>query len=245
MLNKSHPAPLYFQVKESLMNKINDHVFRVGELIPSETELQEEYNVSRITIRRAVRDLVQEGYLKTQQGKGTFVSRPKASQQLNLITSWAETMTNLGMHPKTKHIQFSEVSAPMKIVKLLNMQLGEKVYKIERLRYADDEPVCWMINYLNPQFVPELLTKGLIGESLYETLEKRYNITLSMAVETVEAIAAKGKEASLLNIRRGSPLLHVTRTTYDADGIPVEVVMASSKADKYAYTVQLVDRPKK
>lgn len=245
MLNKSQPIPLYFQIKESLMNKIKSHFYQVGNLIPSETELQQEYKVSRITIRRAVRELVQEGYLTTRQGKGTFVSKPKASQELNLITSWAETMTALGMHPETKQIQFSEITAPINIVKLLDVSLGDKIYKIERLRYADNEPVCWMINYLNPQYVPDLLKKGLIGESLYETLEKRYNIILHMAVETVEAKAAKGKEASMLNIRRGSPLLHVTRTTYDGDGVPVEVVMATSRADKYAYTVQLVGRPKK
>lgn len=245
MLNKSQPIPLYFQIKENLMNKIRSHFYEVGNLIPSETELQEEYKVSRITIRRAVRELVQEGYLTTHQGKGTFVSKPKASQELNLITSWAETMMSLGMQPETKYIQFSEITAPVNIVNLLNISLGDKTYKIERLRYADNEPVCWMFNYLNPRYVPDLLKKGLIGESLYETLEKRYNIILNMAVETVEAKAAKGKEASLLHIRRGAPLLYVTRTTYDTYGIPIEVVTAASRADKYAYTVQLVGRPKK
>jgi GntR family transcriptional regulator len=245
LLNKSQPIPLYFQIKESLLNKIKNHIFQDGNLIPSETELQEEYKVSRITIRRAVRELVHEGYLTTRQGKGTFVSKPKARQELNLITSWAETMTNLGMHPETKQIQLSEIAAPMNIVKLLNVSLGDKIYKLERLRYADNEPVCWMINYLNPEFVPDLLKKGLIGESLYETLEKRYKINLSMAIETVESKAARSKESSMLNIRRGAPLLHITRTTYNEDGIPIEVVMASSRADKYAYTVQLVGRPKK
>ena len=245
MLNKSQPIPLYFQIKENLMYKIKSHLYEVGNLIPSETELQQEYKVSRITIRRAVRELVQEGYLTTRQGKGTFVSKPKASQELNLITSWAETMMWLGMHPETKHIQFSEVTAPINIVKSLSMSVGDKIYKIERLRYANNEPVCWMVNYLNPRYVPELLKKGLIGESLYETLEKRYNIILNAAVEKVEAKAATGKEASLLNIRRGSPLLYVTRTTYDADDIPIEVVTAASRADKYAYTVQLAGRPKK
>jgi len=245
LLDKSQPIPLYYQIKENLMSKIKDNHFQVSDLIPSETELQELYKVSRITIRRAIRELVQEGYLITRQGKGTFVSKPKASQELNLITSWAETMMNLGMHPQTKYIQYSEVSVPMDVAKLLNIPLGEKAYKIERLRYADNEPICWMVNYLNPQYVPDLIKTGMLGESLYETLEKRYNIILSIAVEKVEAKAARSKEAYLLNVKRGAPLLHVTRTTYDADNNPIEVVMASSRADKYAYSVKLTGRPQK
>ena len=80
MLDKSRPIPLYYQVKESLLEKIKSNQFKVGDLIPSESELQEEYNVSRITIRRAIQELVQEGHLHTVQGRGTFVSKPKVSQ---------------------------------------------------------------------------------------------------------------------------------------------------------------------
>jgi len=245
LLDKSQPVPLYYQVKESLMEKINNKYFQVGDLIPSETELQETYKVSRITIRRAIQELVQEGYLFTQQGKGTFVSKPKVNQELNLITSWAETMMELGLHPETKSMQCFEEPAPLNIAKLLAIPTGEGIYRIERLRYADDEPICLMTNYLNPKYVPGLLEKGLVAESLYETLENNYNIVLNRAVETVEAKAAKAKEASLLNIKRGAPLLHITRVTYDINDNPIEVVMAASRADKYAYTIKLVGRPKK
>ncbi len=245
MINKSQPLPLYYQVKEDILDKISQEIFQVGDIIPSENELQSMYRVSRITIRRAIQELVQEGYLSAQQGKGTFVSQPKATQELNVITSWAETMMNLGMHPETKNIQFSEESSSVTVAKMLNVDPGERVYKIERLRYAAGEPICIMVNYLIPELVPGLIQKGLVGESLYETLEKRYNIVMERAVETVEACAANVREAELLNIKKGSPLLRVKRVTYGSDDRVIEIVIAVSRADKYSYTINLLGRPKK
>ena len=178
MLDKSRPIPLYYQVKESLLEKIKSNQFKVGDLIPSESELQEEYNVSRITIRRAIQELVQEGHLYTRQGRGTFVSKPKVSQELNLITSWAETMAAMGMRPETKRIEYFEEPAPVNIARLLDIPIGDKVYRIERLRYADGEPTCIMTNYLTVACRGSLYwIKG--SESLYETLEKHYSIVLT------------------------------------------------------------------
>jgi GntR family transcriptional regulator len=242
LLDKSRPIPLYYQVKESLLEKIKSNQFKVGDLIPSESELQEEYNVSRITIRRAIQELVQEGHLYTRQGRGTFVSRPKVSQELNLITSWAETMAAMGMRPETKRIEYFVEPAPVNIARLLNIPIGDKVYRIERLRYADGEPTCIMTNYLSPAVVPGLLDKGLKSESLYETLEKHYSIVLSRAEETVEAKAAKASEAELLNIKRGAPLLYATRVTYDITDRPVEVVISITRADRYSYKIRMTGR---
>lgn len=244
MLDKSQPIPLYYQVKESLLEKIRSKQFDVGDLIPSESELQDTYRVSRITIRRAIQELVQEGHLYTQQGKGTFVSKPKASQELNRISSWAETMMALGMHPETKVVNYFEEPAPVNIAKLLNIPIGDKIYRLERIRYADNEPTCLMTNYLVPAIVPGFLEKGLLGESLYGMLEKNYNIILSRAEETVEAKAAKTSEAAQLQIKRGSPLLHATRVTYDITDRPVEVVISITRADRYSYKIKLSGRNK-
>lgn len=244
MIDKSQPIPLYYQVKESLLEKIKRRQFNVGDLIPSESELQENYQVSRITIRRAVQELVQEGHLHTQQGKGTFVSKPKASQELNLITSWVETVTALGMRPESRVIRFCEEQAPANIAKILDVPVGDKILRLERVRFADDEPICLMTNYLVPEFIPGLLQKGLQRESLYEILEREYGIVLTRAEETVDAKAAKTKEAALLNIRRGAPLLCATRITYDATDRPVEVVVSITRADRYSYKIKLAGRNK-
>ncbi len=242
MIDKSQPMPLYYQVKESLLEKIKSGQFCVGDLVPSETELQENYQVSRITIRRAVQELVSEGYLYTQQGKGTFVSKPKAAQELNMISSWAETVTALGMHPQSRVIHLSEEPAPANVAQMLELPAGEKVFRMERIRYADDEPVCLMTNYLVPAFVPGFLSTGLKGESLYEMLEREYHIVFGRAEETVEAKAAKPNEAALLNIKKGAPLLYATRITRDTADRPVEVVITITRSDRYSYKIRLQGR---
>ncbi len=242
LLDKSHPIPLYYQVKEKLLEKIRSRQFNVGDLIPSESELQERYKVSRITVRRAIQELVQEGYLHTQQGRGTFVSKPKVSEELNLISGWAETISALGMHPETKVIRYSEETAPVNIARLLGLSFGDKVYKLYRVRYADNEPTCIMTNYLSPAAVPGFIEEGLKCESLYEMLEKYYSIVLGRAEETVEAKGAKASEASLLNIERGDPLLYATRVTYDIADRPVEVVISITRADRYSYKIKLAGR---
>lgn len=241
-MGKYEPIPLYYQVKESLLEKITNNYFEVGSLIPSETELQKTYNVSRITVRRAIQELVKEGYLTTQQGKGTFVSKPKASQELNLISSWAETMIELGMQPHTENVSFTEEIAPTNVAKKLNLEKDEKVFKLYRIRYVNNEPICLMTNYLVPSIMPGLNEKGLIGESLYETLEKEYNIQLSRGVETVEAKIANEKEASLLDVKKGAPLLYATRITYDDEERPIEVVITITRGDRYSYTINLSGR---
>jgi len=244
LLDKFQLLPLYYQVKEKLMDKITNKYFEIGDLIPSETELQETYKVSRITIRRAIQELVQEGYLSTQQGKGTFVSKPKASQELDFITGWAETMNSLGMHPHTENLSFTEEPVSTTVAKYLNIHPGDMVYKLYRIRYVNNEPICLMTNYLIPTIVPGILEKGLINESLYETLEKVYGIALNRAEEIVEAKAAKAKEASLLQIIKGSPLLHATRVTYDINNQPVELVYTLTRGDRYSYTIKLSGRQK-
>ncbi len=242
LIDKSKPIPLYFQVKEDLMEKIKKGQFKVNDLIPSETELQEQYDVSRITIRRAIQELVQEGLLSTQQGKGTYVSEPKASQELNLISSWAETISNLGMNHKSSIISLTKEPAPLAIAQLLNIQEGEVLYKLERVRFVNQEPICLMTNYLLPACVPGFLENGLVRESLYETLEKDYNIVLNRADEVVEAKAAKAREANLLEIKRGTPLLHATRVTYDLGNRPIEAVITITRGDRYSYKIKLVGR---
>jgi GntR family transcriptional regulator len=237
-------VPLYYQIKQDLLEKIENKYYDVGDLIPSESELQENYKVSRITIRRAVLELVHEGHLYTQQGKGTYVRKPKASQELNQVSSWAETMKELGMHPETKIKRYVEELVSVEMSKILNIPIGDKVYKIERVRYANDEPTCLMTNYLVPSIVPGFLEKGLVRESLYETLEKEYKIILSSATETVEAKAADSSEAAQLQIKRGAPLLCTTRVTYDITNRPVEMVISVIRADTYSYKIKLSGRSK-
>lgn len=242
LLNRSSPLPLYHQLAEDLRSRIERGEFRKGEAIPTEPELERAYEVSRVTVRRAVQELVREGFLETRQGRGTFARSPKATQNLNTITSWAETMAAQGKNPDTRLTRIEQVPAPPEVAELLGLDPGAEVTRVERVRYADAEPVCLMTNYLVSDLVPGLEDRGIDGESLYTTLESRYRIRLGWAKERVGARAATSMEARILRIKSGAPLLSILRVSYDSDDRPVEVVLAANRADRYEYSVSLHGR---
>jgi GntR family transcriptional regulator len=243
MLDRQSPVPLYRQLEELLRRWIEAGDYKPGDLLPPEPDLESRFGVSRITVRQAIAELVQQGLLERERGKGTFVREPKITQKLNQITSWAETIQAIGMSPRTLEIEIEKVQAPAWVERLMPSSLGEPVVKITRVRYANDEPMCIMTNYIKSAIVPGLKQEGLIGESLYETLESRYNLILSHAEETVEAALANKLSAAKLKIDEGSPLLVVTRVTFFQNNEPFEVVKAFSRADRYQYSATLMGRP--
>ncbi|NPV53880.1 MAG: GntR family transcriptional regulator [Firmicutes bacterium] len=243
-LCKVPPIPLYYQLKEIIRQQIEDGIYKPGDAIPNETELQEKYKLSRSTVRKAVEELVADGLLIKRQGKGTFVQKPKITQNLNLITSFGETLVARGLTPKISNVEVEEIPAPAKIAQMLGLNVGDPVIHIFRLYLADDDPIALMTNYLIPQLVPGLSREDLCKYSLYQILEHKYDLTLATADETMEARCADEYEADMLNVVKGAPLLHVTRVTYSLDGSPIEVAIVTSRADRYSYSIKLSGREK-
>lgn len=245
MISKQiYPLPLYFQIVEDITKKIGDGFYVIGHAIPTETELTNIYKVSRITIRRALQDLISSGLIFTKQGKGTFVAKPKAIQNLNNVSNWAQTIKALGMEPYTEEVKFEEMPANTEIKNKLNIELGIKITKIERIRYADNEPMCIMTNFLISDMVPNIIEIDLRGSiSLYEILENKYNFVLKSAIETVEAKNANAFESDILKVAKNKALLNVTRLTYNNNDIPIEIVKTISRGDRYSYTMNLYGRP--
>jgi GntR family transcriptional regulator len=243
-LEKESPIPLYHQLQELLRSQIERGDFKESCAIPTEPELEQLYGVSRVTVRRAVQELVQEGLLTKRRGKGTFIRGPKVRQNLNTITSWAETMAARGVPTENRNIEIATVPAPPKVAELLQLPLDAPAVRVRRLRCTAEGPLTLMTNYLLPELVPGL-TEGDVAVSLYDALEHKFGIALLHAREQVEAKAAGVNEARLLEVRRGAPLLHITRVTYGQGDRPIEVVEASSRADRYSYEVGLFGRPKK
>lgn len=234
--------PLWLQVKQSLSRTIEG--MKSGESIPPEPELVEHFSVSRITVRKAIDELVMEGRLQRQQGRGTFVTRPKLTHKLNTLTSWTESVSALGYRAATTQISLTESEPPRKVVQLLGLPPGGAAVRLYRIRSAEGEPLCIMVNYLNSRFVPGLARQGLTGESLYAMLERRYRLTLERAEDTVEARECTEEEANVLGLTAGTPVIQVTRVTYLPDDVPLEVVFATSRADRYQYRVSLSGRPR-
>ena len=238
--NATLRIPLYVQVRERLRDELSP--LQPGTLIPTEARLEERFSVSRITIRRAIDDLVLDGMLVRQQGRGTFREAPKLVHELNAITSWTEQLKDLGYEPHTAAQELSEIPVPKKIAQLLQLSLDEKVIQLRRTRLANNEPITLMVNYLPSRNVPGFLELGLQTESLYQCLRDRYGYSPATATDTVETRAASEAESERLKIEPWSPVLVVTRVAHMEDGRPFELAVAVSRGDRYEYRVKLQSR---
>ena len=237
-IDKDAPLPLYHQVREALLALIAEGGLQEGSLIPTEREIGEKLQVSRITVRRAIDELVREGYLVAQQGKGTFVARPKIDRSMTQMKSFSEQMLEEGHRPGSQLLSLRHEKARGYIASVLKIQNDSWVWVVERLRFADDEPICISITYLNLPPEVALTPAELQREpSLWATLEKK-GIRLTRADETVQAIMAGEREAELLQMELGSPLLLIEGVVSTADNIPVEYHQMFNRGDRYKYSIQ-------
>jgi len=231
--------PLYQRVAEALRAEIGD--LPTGTALASEAELERRFGVSRITVRHALDLLTQSGLVIRRRGSGTFVARPKVAEQLGELHSWTDGMRARGLEPRTVDCTMLRVEPPAWVAASLGLATDgarpEMALRIQRLRYASEEPLCLMVDYLRASYVPDLAERGLLGESLYETLERSYGLHLARVEDTVTAKGASVYEAGLLGVTAGAPVLHVTRITYLDDDEPLGAATVVSRADRYAYHV--------
>lgn len=233
--------PLYVQVRESLREALERGDFENGRL-PTEAALQERYSVSAITVRRALKDLQHDGLVYRERGRGTFARRRRVVQELNHISSWAETVEKRGLRHRAEVLLVAFEPAPHAIAVQLEVASASTVVRILRRRFIEDTPVTLMTNYLLADMVPDIDTHIRREASLYRVLEGQYRLTLAVAQETVSARSASRREAELLDVRAGSALLEVERVTYSVDERPIEFVNSVSRSDIYHYRVSLAGR---
>lgn len=244
MIDKTSAIPLYIQIKDDIKDKILEHVYGVGEKIPAETDLMRMYNVSRMTVRNAIACLDHEGLIKKSQGHGTYVRNSKSIQEMNKITSWTETMKTQGYKVRNKLLNAECIQADVDTATLLEVDVGARVYLIERLRYCNDIPITYVKNYILIFAVGDDFL-DVIREncnSLYTMMEKRYRVVYSMAKEMIGARAANTAEAKLLNIYRGFPIITNTRLDYNDRGEPFEMDISFTRSDRYELTVTMRGR---
>lgn len=232
------PVPLYFQLKQILIDMIENEELRPGECIPSERELSEKYQISRMTVRQAITELVHEGLLYRQQGRGTFVAEPKIEQGLFTLTSFTEDMLQRGLKPETRLLESAVINAPRKVERVLELSMDRRVLQIRRLRLADGEPMALETSHLAYNLCKSMADEELSG-SLYRLLEEKYGLTLGRARQTLEPVLANPDEAEMLGTGPGAPLLLLQRVTYLASGKPLELVKAVYRGDRYKFTVEL------
>jgi GntR family transcriptional regulator len=229
--------PLYVQVREKLREDLM-HT-ESGALIAPEAVLEARFAVSRITIRKAIDDLVSEGLLVRKQGRGTFREIPKMVQERITITTWTQQMKDLGHIPQTAQREVAEIDPPKKIAHLLKLEPGEKVIQIRRTRLANNEPITLMVNYLPSALVPGFTGLEMHCESLYDFLRLQYGLSPAEALDTVETRPASDTESERLKIEAWEPVLVVTRLAHLSDGSPFELGISVSCGARYEYKVRL------
>ncbi len=242
-IDKNSLLPLYHQVEEAIRKDISAKIYIPGQTIPTETELQKQYNVSRETIRKAVTNLVLSGLLEKRKGVGTFVTQPKIIHNTRHIYGSNEEIIARGMIPNTRFIEKKEILSTATMREEMFLKNKTTIIKAKRLRLVNDEPVAILSSYLPSDLVPDLATIDFRGDSLYKTLEEIYNFKLTKGDEVIEAGAIGEKDAILLEIKRGTPILVVRRLTYLDNGRVIEKLTALYRSDKFKYQVKLVGRP--
>lgn len=237
MLNEKAPVALYYQLKEILVDKIKSNEWAIDSKIPTERELCELYKVSRITVRQALEELENEGFLYRKQGRGTFVTAPKIEQRLSKFYSFSEEIRNMGYTPSTKIIDFKIVASEEVVAKHFN-EKGITVYCIRRLRLANNEPFAIETSYIPYDLCPNLTVEEIAAKGLYNTMKTKYGLIPNEAVETFEAVLINPNDALQLQVAKKSPGLLLERTTYADDKI-VEFCHGIIRGDRYKYRVVL------
>ncbi len=238
MLPIENRTPRYYQIFQDIYNKIDEGEFKNGDKLPGESELCKTYNVSRGTLREALKLLFQYGLLVREQGRGTFVTINKIGQDVNQLMGFTSLMQSNNKKASGKILEI-HTKRPNPVVKqTMHLDDTDKVVRIIRLRYGDDKPMIIERSYFTERLFKPLLEYNLEKESIYDLLYKHTNQRLGKAKQTIEAALATPTEAELFNINVGSPLLLMTRLILLLDGTPFEYTKDLYRADKLKFTIE-------
>jgi GntR family transcriptional regulator len=234
LINKNSPVPIYHQLEEYIKQQIEDGNLIEESVIPSEREYAQTFQISRMTVRQAINNLVSDGYLKRQKGRGTFVNKKKVEQELQGMTSFTEDMLSRGLSPSSTLLSFQIILADKKIALKLRIKENDHVYKIKRIRLADGAPMALETAYIPVEIVPGL-TEENSNLSLYQYIEENLSLSISEATQEIEASIAGSLDAQTMEINIGDPVLLIERISYLQNGTPFELVKSTFRADRYRF----------
>ncbi len=234
----------YMRVYNTLKRQILEGEYAIGSLLPTESELEKLFDVSRTTIRKAVEILSREGFLEAQQGRGTKVLDYNTSQNLNVVTSTSETLERRGYRINTKNMHIDRMPAHGRLATDLGVEEGSEVVRVQRIQLADDVPIAIMKNYLKPSFVPGIEAHSNRFTGLYDFLQDHYDIAIDAAQDRITAKNASYEEAQMLDVPVGTALVYLSRTCYQ-DGIAVDVDHVSIVGGRYEFEVFMKGRYKR
>jgi GntR family transcriptional regulator len=235
--------PLYGRVQGVLSQEIKTGMLPSGTQLPTEDALIERFGISRITVRRAIQELVAQGLVEIRRGVGTFVAPPKISQDLTQLTGFVEDMQAHGRSASARLIDTEVVDASESVASRLGLSRGTRVMRIKRVRVADGVSMSLDDTYL-PLAIGKLIIKNdLQVEPIFTLLENKYQIPLIAADYRMEAVAAEPWVALELGVAEGSPIFLIERTSYTTGNKPVDHERLYYRGDLIRFVTRLVRKP--
>lgn len=234
------PNPKYAQVRDGVQELIND--LPAGSPIPPERTLCLRFGVSRVTLRRAVDDLVREGLLVRRQGSGTYVADHKITQRVS-TTSFSENMRRRGLVPSSRVLSFERGPAGARSARHLQISPTDDVVEFIRLRLADDQPMALESVVMPAALVPDLAPEDVARGSLYALLDERYGLRVVDVQQVIEPTVTSQEESSHLEQPLHAPALLVRTTARDAGGQVLEFARSLFRGDRYAIVTEVTAGP--
>ena len=236
--NLDSGIPLYMQLKDRILQIIASRSLDQQTPLPTEQEISQRLNLSRGTVRRCFKDLVDEGRVVRRRGLGTFVSYSRRTSEIDIAFNFTAEITALGMKPSSEVLGLRQKRSEASISKCLGVADGTKVWEIRRIRCADGNPMQYVVAYVPCSVCPRITKKDL-ESSLYALIADASGSRPAKAVEVYEAINLDAREARALDMSTGVAALRTLRTTYDAHGKPFEASVIISRADRNRFQVTL------
>ncbi|HTF95092.1 MAG TPA: GntR family transcriptional regulator [Cellvibrio sp.] len=233
------PVPLYNQLKELLRAQILDGTYPAESRMPSESELGDQFQVSRITVRQALGDLQKEGLIFRIHGKGTFVAKPKAFQNVSTLQGLAESLAQLGHEVINQLLSVKFIVADARIAERLQLNEGDKVAEIKRVRLINREPVSLEISYVPPDIGEKLQKADLITRDIFLIIENDLQLNLGHADLAIDAVLADSELTEALNVEEGAPIMRIDRLTHTADGKPIDFEFLYYRGDAFQYRFRI------
>lgn len=238
-VNSDSPIPLYYQLKEIIIDSINRGEYGVGDMLPSENQLCKMHNVSRSTSQKALDELVHEGILTRKQGVGTFVTTPRIEQELSNFYSFSDAIKARGYEHEAKVLSISVEMPTPKQAKVLNISLTEGVIILSRLRLVNGTPFVLETSCIPEKLAPGLQEIDFNKNSLYKTLMNTYRLYVVKAKEMFEPVLISKSESQLLEVPEGSAAILLDRIAYSSNDETVEFCHSIIPGSKCRFYTEL------
>lgn len=236
-IDRNSPLPLYYQLKQLLVEQIANGEWTPGDILPTELSLQKEHDLSRTTVRQAIREMELEGMVTRFRGRGTFVAEPKVVHSPESQNSLTNFLISHGKNPGWKLISAGMCIPPEAIAENLKIEFKKEVFCLRRLRLSDEEPIGYLVSYVPSKYIDAVDESAFTEGGSLNYLRDMGHLEHSRAVRLLEAVPAQEEEAALLGVDIGAPLLQVNRTVFIDDDRPIEDFQAAYRGDRFQYQI--------